>query len=354
MNPANVPTIALSNRQTSWPAESTQAQLIKPFMFGTAQLKPNITITETSVECPVSGCGVTVERARQGQPLSQEQFLCQQHRIYVSPSTFEYENEFENLLWHDSSDRERLSAIKRVKRESRLARDNSEDALTWNVFRYLEKNDGLAAFLSTVITGRVANPLLSYWSYSETTAGVSAGLKRARDEFGELPARGSEPDLIIEAEGKLIWVEAKLGSPNETAPKDSSNTKKYLSGGDRWFEKAFVSDYEAVALKAKRYELMRLWLLGTWIAQETGKEFHLINLVREQSREELFRSHLSALPNAHFSVATWEQVYHWLTAQGEQISNAQLLERYLREKSAGYTAGHLVAAFPSLTEQTSV
>ena len=33
-----------------------------------------------------------------------------------------------------------IDKIGAVKRESRMARDNGEDAITWNVFRFLEKN----------------------------------------------------------------------------------------------------------------------------------------------------------------------------------------------------------------------
>ena len=78
-----------------------------------------------------------------GGPLRTVIFLGPQHGIYISPSTFEYADEFDNLLWHDPADRELLAAFKPFKRESRLARDNSEDALTWNVFRYLEKSGRL-------------------------------------------------------------------------------------------------------------------------------------------------------------------------------------------------------------------
>lgn len=49
----------------------------------------------------------------------------------MSPSTFEYDNYEENLLWKDSSDKKLLKEIINVKRESRMSRDNSEDAITF-------------------------------------------------------------------------------------------------------------------------------------------------------------------------------------------------------------------------------
>ena len=51
------------------------------------------------------------------------------------------------------------------------------------------------------------------------------------------------------------------------------------------------SDYETIAIKAKKYELFRFWLLGSWIASETGRDFFLINVVlseRETDIEQQF------------------------------------------------------------------
>ena len=107
-------------------------------MFGIKELKRSIKITKTTVECPVKGCSEKIERQR-GVFKREERFKCPKHNIYVSPSTFEYQSELDNLLWKDKADLDLFERIKRVKRESRIARDRSEDAITWNVFRFLEK-----------------------------------------------------------------------------------------------------------------------------------------------------------------------------------------------------------------------
>lgn len=64
------------------------------------------------------------------------EFKCPDHGIFISPSTSEYDCECRNVLWKD--DHNLLTDVKKVKRESRMARERSEDALSWNVFRYLE------------------------------------------------------------------------------------------------------------------------------------------------------------------------------------------------------------------------
>jgi len=42
------------------------------------------------------------------------------------------------------------------------------------------------------------------------------------------------------------------------------------------------SDFNAIALKDKKYELVRFWLLGTWLAEQEGLEFRLVNLTRSE------------------------------------------------------------------------
>ena len=105
-------------------------------MLGIEELKECIEITDSTVECPVKGCSEKVERQR-GVFKREDRFRCPVHNIYISPSTFEYQSELDNLLWKDEVDLDLLKRIKKVKRESRIARDNSEDAVTWNVFRFL-------------------------------------------------------------------------------------------------------------------------------------------------------------------------------------------------------------------------
>jgi len=107
-------------------------------MLSMEELKESIEITETTVECPVKGCNGKVERQREVFK-REERFKCLKHNIYISPSTFEYQSELDNLLWKNKADLDLFKRIKKVKRESRIARDNSEDAVTWNVFRFLEK-----------------------------------------------------------------------------------------------------------------------------------------------------------------------------------------------------------------------
>jgi hypothetical protein len=234
-------------------------------MFGFKELKPRIFVTETTVACPVNDCKIRVDRQRH-KFRREDRFKCPKHSIFISSSTFEYEDYKNNLLWKAREDVEFLENILREKRESRMARDNSEDAVTWNVFRFLEKNSLIDGLLSKVAGQNVNSSDLVYWSYDQKQKKTWYELNKAREQFGEEIERGSEPDLIIKTGNALFFIEAKFISGNDTPPKDEirekiNNPKKYKTGGDYWFRNVFKSTYERI-ISEQKYELLRLWLLG--------------------------------------------------------------------------------------------
>ena len=159
-------------------------------MYGVADLKDNLKVTETTVECPVKGCPRSVPRQRKNFRRSSE-FKCPDHSIFISPSTFEYENKIDNLLWKSELDQDLLfNKIFKVKRETeRIARDNSEDAVTWNVFRFLEKQNLLNGFLSN-LTGFPADDCeIIYWSYCQPEKQCWSRLQQVRNEFEINPSK---------------------------------------------------------------------------------------------------------------------------------------------------------------------
>lgn len=318
-------------------------------MFGMEELKESIKITEITVECPVKGCSEKVERQRKVFK-REERFKCPRHNIYISPSTFEYSSETENLLWTDANDKDLLDKIKRVKRECRMARDNSEDAVTWNVFRFMERNNLVEITLSSIIGVTIESSEVIYWSYSQGENSSWSELNKTREEFGEEIKRSSEPDVIIKTDNALLFIEAKLNAGNETIPSDMSNSKKYKTGGDNWFSKVFKSNYKTVAIIEKKYELLRFWLLGTWMAKQQNLNFYLINLVlseREADIEAFFKRHISENPRRGFLRVTWEDIYKYIS-NGDLSGNKDrdIMTRYFKNKAIGYDAdGKLQRAF---------
>jgi len=307
-------------------------------MLGVKELKGSIEVTETTIECPVKGCSEKVEMQKRFFR-REKKFKCPKHNIYISPSTFEYEGELDNLLWKDKADLHLFEKIKRVKRESRIARDRSEDAVTWNVFRFLERNNLVETTLSPLIGVTLKSSQVIYWSYSQRKNSSWSELDEARDEFGEEEGRGSEPDIIIKTNTGLLFVEAKLTAGNETVPSDMSNSKRYEIGGDTWFSKVFNSDYRTIAIVEKKYELLRFWLLGTWIAKQEDLNFYLVNLVlseRDKNIGMIFKRHICENQRMKFIRITWEDIYQQILNSGSPGRDRDKMIEYFRNKTIGY------------------
>lgn len=316
-------------------------------MFGINELKPKILINNDNVECPVKDCNVLVSRQRNSFKKHPD-YKCPSHNIYISPSTFEYENTYENILWKGKDDRALLAEIFKVKRESRMARDNSEDAVTWNVFRYLQKNGQLKHFLKELFQIDEDEPEIIYWSYYQPQKGLWDRLKAAREQFELVPSKGSEPDIIILGKSYLIFVEAKLTASNKTTPSNPKVKDKYSSGGQKWWDDVFESDFDTVAVQIKKYELARFWLLGSWIAKRIDKQFILATLVLKENDESinsLFLPYIKSSLDRKFERITWENIYQKINLNSEHSAEKDIMISYIQDKTFGYKNGELVKAF---------
>lgn len=327
------------------------------------EMKGRIEITPTTVECPVKGCKVKVKKMHRGDPKLLDAYLekgqlieaeaaltdyfCKDHKVWITPSTLIYADFIENLLWKDNNDIAILDNACLHKRfKSQLHHDNSEDAVTWNVFRFLEKNSLTEGFLTRLTGVPQGHAEVIYWSYCQGNKGCWDWLKKARTEFGEGQGRGSEPDIIIQTDKAIFFIEAKLTSGNETIDRNE-NSKKYETGGNGWFRKVFTSDYKTVAVIAKKYELMRLWLLGTWMAGQSGKEFYLINLVPEAKEKDIkarFGRLIKEATERKFLRVTWESVSRHIAGM-DGVKDKDAMIRFFKSKTIGYRNCLLQEAF---------
>lgn len=303
-------------------------------MYTYNDLKEKITITDSSIECPVKGCEIVVDRKRKVN-LPGKNFSCKLHKIEITPSTFVYESTNDNILWKDKISKELFQDILKFKRECRISSENSEDAVTWNVVRYLEINKLLGPLLSTVLNEKVSVVEVIYWSYSPVDGKDWSLLRQARTEFGEPADKGSEPDIIVITDTSLIFIEAKFFSSNKTTP-TGKDSKKYLTGSENLFDHVFVSDYHSL-ISDQKYELMRFWLLGNHIAQKLKLSFHLINLVLEGRELEIrneFGKHLPSSDNFHR--LTWEEIYRFILVNSYRNQETNLIINYFQNKAGGY------------------
>lgn len=275
-------------------------------------------------------------------------FKCPIHQIYISPSTFEYESDTDNLLWGSSTDLDIMERIARVKRESRMKRDNSEDAVTWNVFRFLQQKKLMSEFLSGYSSQMVGDCKLIFWSYSRHDKAPWQWLSQAREHFGETQNRGTEPDMIVISDTALYFIEAKFTSSNSTKPSNPAVLPMYVETCGNW-DTLFKSSAKEIAVDAKKYELMRHWKLGSWIAQKLKVDFYLINLVlshREKDIETTFGRHIHTSQHRQFLRLTWEDIYSFIDQNSSNDADTIRMKEYFRNKTIGYDSNReLIKAF---------
>jgi len=197
----------------------------------------------------------------------------------------------------------------------------------------------------------VKNPEIIYWSYSQPEQDVWSPLQEARKEFETRPRKGSEPDIIVKSDSALFFVEAKLTASNNTVfeLRNSKVQKKYETGGDGWYKRAFRSHFETIAISEKKYELLRFWLIGSWIAERLQLDFCLVNLVlseREKDIERIFRRHIKEDQCRRFVRITWENIYAHILKNSSSSKDKDTIKRFFENKTIGYDGnGKLQKAF---------
>lgn len=332
-------------------------------MFGLRELKESIMVERDVVVCPVLGCENRVKKITRGVLRALdgyfedgrertevfEPYLCKKHKIYITPSTFIYEDYKDNLLWRDV-DKELFSKILEVKRvKSQLHHDNSEDAVTWNVFRFLERRRLLSSLLGKLSNSLIKNPEIIYWSYSQSQQGSWSELENARNEFKEEPKRSSEPDLIIKCDEALFFIEAKLASSTKTNFSGSHTQRGREKRIQRYsIDDRFLNQPVENLIDAGYYQLMRAWLIGSLIAETLKLNFYLINLIladKEEDTDKDFNKYVRCGQDRKFMRITWEDVFQHILNNRVDSEDWGMMVTYFKNKSLGYKDGKLQRAF---------
>ena len=274
-----------------------------PMPFGVAELS-----FRGREACPVLGCvGASP---------------CPTHGIKVHATrggyTYVFDDPLRNLLWTDAEDQQRRDAILKGKRESRMGHEHSEDAVTWNVFRFFERHRCLAPAMRTICPCPTEDPLTIFWTTHDGC--LWEPYRRCSDQIPEKPAARSESDLIFLWEHKLlVVVEAKFRSPNRSAP-DPEKREEELRKSRPYIANASRNLNQKRAEQVVRdgwYELLRNWVIGTALKDTLGcEEFVLVNLLRKRHEKEHrenpkqdFAERACVLsPHRQFVVAYWEDL----------------------------------------------
>ena len=116
----------------------------------------------------------------------------------------------------------------------------------------------------------------------------------------------------------------------------------------------FASDYDTVAIHQKKYELMRFWLLGSWIADQMDVDYYLVNLVPEEKEtdiEELFDPLIKTNPRRKFMRKSWEDINRFISERSSPTDDRRIVLDYFTNKTIGYDhVSELELAFSLKTE----
>jgi hypothetical protein len=206
-----------------------------------------------------------------------------------------------------------LNANHRPAKRTEFASSNSEDHVTWTVFRFLQNAGALGQTLRRVgigaDAGEAGEPLLLLWGVPLPSGDPSAAAIRDRligvlDHIGEHPRSRSEPDVILNfGRAGVVLIEVKRGSANDTKPAAYAGWDKYLKDTPAFRD-------AGRARQIGLYELARNWRIGWDLAG--GRPLTLVNLgpaglFEGQPGADLlqFRECLNRAGGQQFEAVTW-------------------------------------------------
>jgi hypothetical protein len=191
---------------------------------------------------------------------------------------------------------------------------NSEDRVTWIVFRYLQHGNLLRTVLAQtgVVPAReVSAPTMLLWGVpvpNDHVAGAEMrkALVKVCDAIGENPECRSEPDVMLDFGDVVVGIEVKYRSGNEVKGSDYGGWRRYTKGTQVFSD---AVDVRASGL----YELARNWRIGCDLAGR--RSLVLLNLgpatlLNGDSGERLkqFERSLSQQAGRSFHFVSWPQL----------------------------------------------
>jgi hypothetical protein len=289
------------------------------------------------------------------------EFKCPTHKLYLSETVYAHEKETDALLWTDRESLALLRASRGERPAPSLGLETSEDALIWNVFRWCEKADALPGLLERW-TGRPCyDGRLFYWGWDEERERSFDALRHARSAFQEPDEGATEPGLMIQTPESLFLLASRAFSAGSTRTENHLQAPgiwtDYEAAASGWAHQVLAQSCCDLVADSGAYELLRLWLLGTWMAARLEKEFVLVYLTPAAWGQGVLRPVLPRLRGGKGSLvvqASWEDVFQHVSEEHCHAPGAKALLSYLKDKSAGYGRDGLLRRAFSLGEKAVV
>lgn len=274
---------------------------------------------------------------------------CPKHGIRCHKSgTYSYEAPSRNVIVDPKLFGQRIVGHPDKYESDRLGNENSEDTLSWNVFRSLQEAGCLSRLVAESF--RIADaeePDLYLWGIRiDEELDKWELLAKAQERFeSDLPVDRpqTEPDIALHLPGKyLLLIEAKFTSANPCyvdGPRKGPYSLTLQELRDIYRDDSLeLLDYAKARTRHRiHYQLWRNMVFAEWMAKEDGettKAYH-INLVREGYDAESaleFHELLNDDFKDRFLQVTWEEIYRWASCHA---GKHERLCTYMEQKTAG-------------------
>jgi hypothetical protein len=206
--------------------------------------------------------------------------------------------------------------------QSYLSSENSEDALSWNLFRTLEKAGRLDVV--TRALGLEDDFQVLYWYRPWNAADLLPEISKALNQiepWGKVRGRfQTETDIILKGQRYLVMVESKLGNPSARIRPWERTSRTPVPATYKAPLRALLADMHNWSEIMRRfYQLLRHLVLAHELCRPDvwGLEPHLLAIVNKLNIHASLRTHAEEfehfrkclrLPAEHTHLLTWQEL----------------------------------------------
>jgi hypothetical protein len=217
----------------------------------------------------------------------------------------------------------------------RLGNENSEDAVSWNVFRGLQEAHALKEVAEHLCDARFeGDPQLITWGrrIEPTTTLPAPEIKAALELLEPAHSQQTEPDVVLRVPGEAwIFIEAKLASATSTYRNKHERVTEWIHRYGQIPNVFEQAELQATDASVFPEQLLRNVAVAATV-RKRGERAFVLALVREQALTSTAGWEGNMLhPAAPITagVATWEQIYTSLP----RVSELDTLRKYMEDKS---------------------
>jgi len=215
-----------------------------------------------------------------------------------------------------------------------LSKPNSEDALTWNVFRTLQLSgkQGFKVVSDIFKTSKVVRIL--FWGCDVEPHGEEQQLLNIliRTIDGKHQGTMTEPDLVIITDGEVVFVECKLNQNGKASPwkaQGKGAEKRLLTYIEKFPELKSITDWVAV------YQLIRQYVYAKSLSEYLKKKPVIIPLINGKHKE-ILSSYYSKVKESPLNkkdifheFVTWQDTFKILSAS--DLSSKEIVSTKIEE-----------------------